>query len=67
MDEAVAYRLTAINADDVVVSVQIVSPESLRYATKLLMEEGYVVNTEDLAELPEGTVLDIEGSAFDAE
>jgi hypothetical protein len=60
MAEAVAYRITATNADGVAVSVQIVSPTSVRYATKILMEEGYAVDTEELAELPEGTVFDVE-------
>lgn len=60
MDEAVAYKLTATDDSGNVVVTQYVAPDSKRYATKLLLEEGYEVAEEALTELPEGVVLDVE-------
>jgi hypothetical protein len=60
MNEVVAYKLTAMRGGQVAV-VQYVSPDSARYASKLLWEEGYdEVFDEAITELPEGIELDIE-------
>ncbi len=58
-DDAVAYKLTATSTGTVV-SIQYTSPDSRRYAAKLLMEEGYEVTEEALSEMPEGVTLDVE-------
>jgi hypothetical protein len=60
MNEVVAYKLTAMHGGQVAM-VQYVSPDSARYAAKLLWEEGYdEVFDEAITELPEGIALDIE-------
>jgi hypothetical protein len=60
MNDVVAYKLTAMRGGQIAM-VQYVSPDSARYAAKLLWEEGYdEVLDEALTELPEGIKLDIE-------
>lgn len=58
-DDIVAYKLTA-SRDGQVEMVQHVGADSKRYATKLLLEEGYDVAEEALTELPEGVELDVD-------
>lgn len=60
MADAVAYAVKVTDANGNPVTNLTVSPESLRYTTKLYLEEGYDVATEPLTELPEGTELDVE-------
>ena len=57
--DAVAFKLTA-SRGGVEETTQYVSPESLRYAFKLLMDECYYFIVDALTELPEGVSLDIE-------
>jgi hypothetical protein len=60
MDDVVAYKLTGMRGGQVAI-VQYVSPDSVRYAAKLLWEEGYEdVVDEELTELPEGVALDVD-------
>jgi hypothetical protein len=60
MNDVVAYKLTAMRGGQVAV-VEYVSPDSARYAAKLLWEEDYdEVFDEAITELPEGITLDIE-------
>jgi hypothetical protein len=59
-EDVVAYKLTATSDSGTVVAVQYVSPDSRRYAAKLLVEEGYEVTEEALNEMPEGVSLDVE-------
>lgn len=59
-ENVVAYKLTATTDSGTIVAVQYVSPDSRRYAAKLLMEEGYTVQEEALDEMPEGVKLDVE-------
>lgn len=58
--KVIAHRLTATNRSGQVVSVQFVSPDKARYATKLLFEEGFKVESTEVDKLPEGVSLDVE-------
>lgn len=58
-EEFVAYRLVAKNKRGQVVSTQLVAPKSVRYAAKLLMEEGFEVEETPLTEMPADTELDV--------
>jgi hypothetical protein len=58
--EIIGYKLSGMRGD-VAEITQYVAPSSVRYAKKLLLEEGYEKVTEEaFEELPEGVGFDIE-------